>query len=365
MGHRVGLAQHSAPGPAALHISSLARGSGPRAAVILEAVTIPHLLVPLIDPVLTAELSRVFPGVSRAPVGVSGGELVRLRRGLRFRRDEWGALTSTERYRAFVAAVAQSFPRRPVLSHYSAAALWGLPIIGPWPNEVHILVPHASGGRSDPGIRRHAIGVPEADVVDIDGFLVTSVARTVLDLATTAPVMAAVAATDRALWIPRAAGGRPLVTKAEIWQTWASREFRGKQRARHLIEFAEDGAESPMESASRVNIALAGFAKPVLQHRIEIDGRDYWGDFYWPEADAWGEVDGRVKYLDPDAPDPVVAAAAVYREKLREDAIRRRVKRFTRWDSSVAMSRTRLRQRLLELGLQPRNHEPRHLRWRL
>jgi hypothetical protein len=314
---------------------------------------------------LTAELSRALPSSSRWPEAAVGSGLIRLRRGLRFRQDEWGALTPTERYRAFVAAISQSFDRRPVLSHYSAAALWGLPTIGAWPKEVHILVPHASGGRSDPGIRRHAVGVPEADVVDIDGFLVTTLARTVVDLATTAPVMAAIAAADAALWTPRSEGAGPMLTKEELWQTWASREFRGKRRAQHLIEFAADGAESAMESASRVNIALAGFPQPVLQHRLVVDDHDYWGDFYWPQADAWGEVDGRIKYLDPDNPDAAAAAEAVYREKLREDAIRRRVRRFTRWDSGVAMSRSRLRQRLTEMGLEPRNHEPRHLRWPL
>ncbi|WP_162940062.1 hypothetical protein [Gryllotalpicola protaetiae] len=324
-----------------------------------------RLLIPAIDPVLTSELNHVIPGAGRLPAAAQGNGLIRLRRGLRFPDGEWAALTPTERYRAFVAGVTQTFKKRPVLSHYSAAALWGLPIIGPWPREVHILVPHASGGRSDPGIRRHAIGVPEADVVDIDGFLVTSIARTVLDLATTAPMLTAIAAADAALWVPRGRGALPLVAKSEIWQLWSTREFRGKRRAQELIQFADTGAESPLESASRVNIALAGFPQPVLQHRIEVDGREYWGDFYWPGADAWGEVDGLVKYVDPNDSDGVAAAEAVYREKLREDAVRRRVTRFARWDRGIAMSRTRLRRRLIELGLEPRNHEPRHLRWPL
>lgn len=323
----------------------------------------PQLLIPAIDPVLTSEITRALPGGGRRPEAVSGAELIKLRRGLRFPLEPWSRLTPTERYRAYVAGVAQNFDRRPVLSHESAAALWGLPIIGPWPHEVHLLVPHASGGRSDPGIRRHAVGVPDAEVIDVGGLLVTTISRTVVDLATTSPLMSAIAAADAALRVPRDEGATPLATKSELWASWASREFRGKRRAQRVIEFAEPGAESPLESASRVNMALAGFPRPELQHRIAVDGREYFGDFYWRDEDAWGECDGRVKYLDPNEPNPAATAVAVYREKLREDAIRRRVRAFTRWDATVATSRSRLRQRLLELGLRPRNHEPRHLHW--
>lgn len=259
-----------------------------------------RLRIPAVDPVITSELRQVL-GPGALARGPDGSELVQLRRNLRFSREDWAALSSDDRYRAFVIGVIEGYHRRPVVSHQSAAALWGLPSIGPWPREVHFIVPHASGGRSDPGIRRHAIGVPPADVVDVGGILITSLARTVVDLATTLPLMSAVAAADAALWVPRRGEAGPLVTKAELWQVWGSREFRGKRRAQRVLEFAETGAESAMESASRVNIALAGFPRPVLQQRFQVEGRDCDADFYWPDDDAIGECDGLLKYVDRES----------------------------------------------------------------
>jgi hypothetical protein len=40
-------------------------------------------------------------------------------------------------------------------------------------------------------------------------------------------------------------------------------------------------------------------------------------------------------------------------EKDREDAIRRKVTAFARWNSAIATSQYRLRERLIELGLPP------------
>jgi hypothetical protein len=322
-----------------------------------------HTPVP-IDPVIPGAVRRVLPGSGRPVAQLAGPALIRLRRALYFGADEWAALTSEERYRAYVTGVARGYEQRPVLSHQSAAVLWRLPIIGPWPREVHFLVPHASGGRSDPGIRRHAVGVLQHEVVELDGLLVTSLARTIVDLATTAPLYAAVAAADAALWVPRAGGEHPRLTKAELWQTWEHRaNFRGRRRAQQIIEFAETGAESALESASRVTIALAGFPRPELQRRFTVDGKSYDADFYWREADAIGECDGLVKYLDPVAPDPRSATLSVLAEKRREDALRRQVRGFTRWGSDVALSQNLMTGRLIELGLRPWNHRPRHLSW--
>lgn len=76
--------------------------------------------------------------------------MLRLRRGVYVWRSAWETLTPTERYLTLVAAVAKCSKQRPVLSHASAAAIHGLPVIGAWLHSIHQIVNPARGGRSDP-----------------------------------------------------------------------------------------------------------------------------------------------------------------------------------------------------------------------
>jgi hypothetical protein len=232
--------------------------------------------------------------------------------------------------------------------------VWGLPLLVPWPDEVHFLTERASGGRSDPGIRKHALGFDAQDVEMRDGVLVTTVARTVIDLATVVDLRSAVAAADRALAIDRTGRTQPLTDKATLLATWERMlPFRGSVRARTVIEFATPLSGSPDESGSRVTIALAGFVEPVLQHPFEVDGRTVFTDFFWLHLRGVGESDGRVKYFDPVMLNGRTAAEVVYEEKLREDAIRRQVNGFVRWDHATGMNVPRLTARLAVLGLIP------------
>lgn len=179
-----------------------------------------------------------------------------------------------------------------------------------------------------------------------------TVERTVIDLAARLDVKSAVAAIDRALATDRFHRVPPMTTKRQVLDTWERMlPFRGSVRARVLIDFGTELADSTSESASRVNIARNGFPEPILQRPFVIDGRSYYTDFYWEEFDAVGECDGDAKYVDPVLLGGRTTAEVVKAEKDREDAIRRRVKAFTRWDSAVAMRQHRLRERLLELGL--------------
>jgi hypothetical protein len=240
------------------------------------------------------------------------------------------------------------------LSHQSAAVVWGLPVLTAWPNEVHFLTERATGGRSDPGVRKHAVGFNDADVEMLDGVLVTSVARTVIELATVVDLRSAVAAADRALAVDRTGRTRPLTDRVTLLETWHRMlPFRGSVRARTVIDFATPLSGSPDESASRVTIALAGLPEPVLQYPFVIDDREVSTDFFWPERRGVGESDGKVKYYDPAMRAGLSPADVVYAEKLREDAIRRQVDGFVRWDHATGISEPRLTARLATLGLSP------------
>ncbi len=302
--------------------------------------------------VLASDLSSAFGEDLRLRRLAARGHLHRFYRGQYVVAARWREFTPDQKYELLVRGAALARRGSLPLSHQSAAVLWGLPILGPWPREVHFLTERAAGGRSDPGIRKHGVGLDPADLTERDGVLLTTVARTAVDLAATVDLKSAVAAVDRALAVDRYGRMPTLTTKAELLDTWQRMlPFRGSVRARALIDFGTHLSGSSSESGSRVNIALNGFPAPELQHPFVVDGRDVETDFYWLDFDSVGECDGRGKYFDPVLQGGRSPAEVVYAEKVREDGIRRQVHGFTRWDTPTALNQYRLRSRLLQLGL--------------
>lgn len=111
-------------------------------------------------------------------------------------------------------------------------------------------------------------------------------------------------------------------------------------------------AESPGESLSRVRMAEAGLAPPVLQH-VLVDSRGVVArvDFWWPACRVVGEFDGRVKYRADGADGPSDPAEVVWREKLREDRIRATGVTVVRWTWDDAWSGTPMTARLRAAGV--------------
>ncbi|MNG34902.1 hypothetical protein D3C84_1215120 [compost metagenome] len=66
-----------------------------------------------------------------------------------------------------------------------------------------------------------------------------------------------------------------------------------------------------------------------------------------------GEFDGKAKYVEAAVRGKVSAEEAVYREKLREDRIRRLGFGFVRWSWADLEDPSRLKRRLLAAGLRP------------
>jgi hypothetical protein len=284
---------------------------------------------------------------------VSRGRETRVARGVYLSADAWAQLNATERYLARVRAVANTRRNRPVLSHWSAAAVHGLPIVGAWPREVHTTIGRATGGRSRNGVVAHARLLADRDVVEVSGMLVTSVARTVLDMAAAGTFMVAVTMADRALHVDRFGRRPPLTTKRELFEGWElSKPHRGFMRAKSVLDFAETRADSPLESVSRVNMRVIGCPRPLLQSGFS----DYLGfigetDFDWPDFAILGEADGGVKYLDPAYRNGRTAEEVVRDEKVREDRLRALPRGFTRWGWSIAMRPAALRTHLLNAHL--------------
>jgi hypothetical protein len=164
------------------------------------------------------------------------------------------------------------------------------------------------------------------EVVCLDGVMVTSVARTVVDLARAAPFESAVVTGDAAVALG-------LTSSAELVEMVRRSSHRpGAARARRVIAFLDGRSESVGESRSRVALARAGLPAPLLQWEVRAADRGLVArvDFGWPEHKLVGEFDGRVKYgrlLKPDQhPGDVVFA-----EKLREDELRAGGLTVIRW----------------------------------
>ncbi len=255
-------------------------------------------------------------------------------RGAYLPADQWQTLGPSARYGMRVRAVAATHPGI-ILARAAAAAVWALPWIGARPMRVDVLAPTGPSG-STPLISRHV--EPETEVVEIDGMLVTGLARTVVDIARGIDLHRAVAIAYAAL-NEKTRGGLALVVPApDLERELAEIAFRhGEARARHVVDFADGRSGSPIESSSRLTIDELGLPSPVLQHPFPRTGGGlWWVDFWWPEVGLVGECDGAAKYLDPALRNGRTADQVVYDEKLREDDIRRRCRAFARWGARGA-----------------------------
>lgn len=187
----------------------------------------------------------------------------------------------------------------------------------------------------------------------VDGLLVTSPARTVLDLAARRTFRFAVVAADAALRADRFGRIRPLTTKDELRRVWQQRmPFAAHVRAAAVIGFAEPGAESPLESVSRVTMRQIGTPRARLQvpYRDE-DGFIGWVDFDWPEFGVVGEADGAAKYLDSAQRAGRTAEQVVLEEKRRDDRLRVLPRTVVRWSWADANDPAALARRLTRAGL--------------
>ena len=263
---------------------------------------------------------------------------VRLFHGTAVERDDWAALSPLERRRLVVRARAARLQAAGVVSHRSAAALWGLPEHGRTDWRLHVIDPRATTTHGGRGVVRHVGSVDADDVVLLDGLRTTSLLRTVVDVARTSTFEHAVVVLDHVLHV----GGLGRDDLTSAIDGCSGR--RGVRQAGAALAFADAAAESPGESISRLTVRRLGAPAPVLQERFDTDRGRFRVDFWWPDAGVIGEFDGRVKYDGRDA---------LWDEKLREDALRRssRVHGFARWGMAEAEDPTRLAAVLIASGL--------------
>lgn len=292
---------------------------------------------------------------SELGAALAADRIRRVRRGIYAPKPVGGSRSSEGerdalRYLTEVRAAAETLTR-PVFTSFSALALAGLPVFGRWPTEIYVM----SGDRQ--GHRRSGVvsvaGSYGPTLSTEASLVVTSLEFTLIQVCRTASLAAAVTAMDAALRVPRFGVGRARTTMAAVRAEHERlRPYRGSRRTDAVLARATSKADTPLETIGRLVIEELGFEEPALQHELWLPefGRRAFLDFYWRSVDAGAEADGRGKYLARSNV-PEAVAASIIAEKDRENAIRRQLRAFDRWDWSETLRRTPLQHRLTTMGV--------------
>lgn len=272
-------------------------------------------------------------------------------RGVRVPAAEWNSADERARQHATVRA-AVGMRDGGVLVGESAALLHRIPLIDGLDARVHVLARAEVGGRSRTAVRERAFAV-QPDIETIDGVRVSSLADTVVDVARASSFRRGVVAVDHVLRGEMRAGRDPETLRRRMLESVRlAGRGRGTRTAREALLFADARAESPLESVSRVEMALAGFPPPRLQHSWRLPGGGCAvTDFDWPEHGLVGEADGRAKYELSAQQHSDSLTAAIFREKRRENALRSLGPRVIRWEWQDAIAGAPLVRLLVAAGL--------------
>jgi hypothetical protein len=166
--------------------------------------------------------------------------------------------------------------RTGVLAGRSAAALHG----AKWVDDDAPAQLLHTNRRSAKGIETWSDRYAEDEVQLVRGMVVTTPARTALDLACRLPIEDAVAAVDA---LARA-------TRLDMAEVAAMAErYRGRRAIRHArvaLDLVDPGAESPQETRLRLLFIKAGFPRPETQ----ISGYDEYGQLVAVVDMGWRDV---------------------------------------------------------------------------
>lgn len=246
---------------------------------------------------------------------LSSGRLTRLGNGCYVDTDPYSALPPDQQYLVRIRGEALRTPQL-MVSHLSAAALHGLPVVRSRRSLVHFTRDGRGGTRRAGNRWVHVADLPEQFRVTVNGIDLTSVARTLIDLGRTESVETTVAAADAALRMG-------LTDPAEIGVALLESQWHpGIPRARRALRLVDGRAESAGESLLRIGMAGRELPDPELQVEIrDEDGR------FVARTDlallAYGiliEFDGRTKYTDLLRPGQDVTDV-VLAEKRREERL--------------------------------------------
>lgn len=250
-----------------------------------------------------AEWESVGVSPRRLRTLVASGDLVKMRRGVYATKAavDMAAKGPRQRHRLDVFSTLAAVGFDTVVSHQSAAFIQGLDLLGlgkdQAPAEV-TLTREGTGRRNRTGIENavcYAAKLPPGHVQKLGGMKVTTVKRTVIDLARTLPFMDAVVVADSALRVHEFTESEyePVLKSCSGWP--------GAAHAREVMEFADPGTDSVLESCLRVFLRDWGFDPPETQVTIHGENANFTVDFFFREQNTVVEADGDLKYTQQKA----------------------------------------------------------------
>ncbi len=293
------------------------------------------------EPFTAAEVEPL--GVTRAALrtAVASGRLVALGRGVFVRAD---AVPTEDADLHLMHARAQQLLRpRLIASHETAALAWGLPIDDPHAaaRAAPAFIAHAAAGARSLRDQRLTVAVRELPAGHRtrhpSGLVVTTPARTAVDVAAAQPLPIALITLDAAARLaliervgerrlrdhyPRtaslAAARQPILAAAETAAT-----HRTTTHLATLLPWFDPRRESALESLSFGEMVVRGLPLPAVQARVSTPRGDVYPDFLWAQARLIGEADGMSKYLTPEA---------LAYEKRRQELLEAMGFQVIRWD---------------------------------
>lgn len=283
------------------------------------------------------------------------GDLVRVAPGAYVPASTWTEADPRQRHVLRVRGVVGRLSSDVVVSHESALALNGFPLLGRWPERVHVVDRRRASTLTSSTLVRHAADLGAADLTSRWGMPTVVPLRAALDVARTRDLRGGLVVIDHGLRsqaFDRTAAGAHLEARGS---------YRGTRVATLALALADPLSESAGESLSRAGMFEAGLARPVLQKWFhDDDGLIGRVDFWWPCCGVVGEFDGLVKYLGRTERRGRTPEQVVVDEKLREDRIRAvpGVRGFARWIWDDALKHRPMLDKLAHAGLARCTHGP-------
>jgi very-short-patch-repair endonuclease len=196
----------------------------------------------------------------------------------------WSGLSETPSLK--LDAARRRLPLNAVFSGKSAAWLHGLDVAPCEP--IDVILPGDGEGWERGGVSVRRATLDDLEVVVRHGFRTTSLHRTLSDLSRKLSLVEAVVIADMALH----AG---LIQRFDLSE-WVDRRSgrKGVGRERLVLQLAETGAESPMESRLRLLLVLNGLPRPEVQVTIRDEVGSFVGrpDLYYRDQRLGIEYDG-------------------------------------------------------------------------
>lgn len=253
------------------------------------------------------ELRRLGWGSKRISSAWKRGDLVRLTRGIYLSGQI--AKQCQQRDRALALTLALGLARQSaVISHQSAALLWGAPLLA-LPPKVHLSL--LTSDKSQHAQASFHNRRPQAfeQARQLVGVRVTDPGTTLLDCLRQGSVQECLAIADYFLF-------QRLIERDDLTQQLARMHGAGAAKARVVAQLASALSESPLESFARLRLYQAGLDLGVQQLPLRTSaGRSYRADFAWPQLKVLLEVDGLHKYFGAYRP---------VEEQIRQDFLRQR-----------------------------------------